>query len=562
MKKNASETHTLMLALVMALVIMVGWQYFVELPRKKLQLKALHQQTKVEQQIEQKKASIPLHSRDELLGESPRLRIASKTLEGTIALKGLRLDDLTLTQFRETISPDSARVKLFSPAYDADGYFAEFGWLAPTGATLTLPDKNSLWAADKQELTPTSPVTLTWRNPEGITFTTQLTLDEQYMFTVSQSATDASGKPVALQYYAYVNRVHDVKKQQIILVHEGPISVYDGILKYTNFKDIADGKSQTTDTASGGWVGMSDKYWLSAIIPPQQQFSSRVFSYVSEDGRERFQSDYSTSTPQAENKILFFAGAKDLDALDAYTERFHIPLFYRAVDFGKYFYFLSKPMYFLLEFFHSIVGNFGIAILLLTVVVKLIMYPMADKSYKSMAQMSIIRPKILELQERFKDDKLKLNQEMIELYKREKVNPASGCLPALIQIPVFIALYNVLYVTLALRQAPFYGWIHDLSVPDPSNVFTLFGLLHWAPPAILHVGAWPLMMAITMFIQQSQSPPPPDPTQAAMMKYLPLLFLFMFSSVASGLVIYWTWSNLLSILQQWHIKRRHGHIKR
>lgn len=563
MKKNTPDTRNLILALIISTLILGCWQYFVELPRKKIQAEAMREQHRIEQVAEIKKEESvgKMLPRADLIRESPRLLVSSDHLHGSVALKGLRFDDITLARYRETLDPKSPEVLLFSPAYDKSGYFGEFGWLAPAGSAIMVPDKDTLWTSDSDELTPGKPVKLTWRNPQGMEFTAVLELDKKYMFTLTQSVKDAGGNPVALQTYGYLNRVLDLKTQPLTLVHEGPLAVYDGILKSLPYSKISGGKKEVMTAQAGGWVGISDKYWFASILPQQKLFTSRIFSYISGDGRERFQIDYSATEPAKESKLHFFVGAKEMNELDAYALQYNIPLFDRAVDFGM-FYFLAKPIFQTLTFFHSLVGNFGIAILLLTIVVKLLMYPLADKSYKSMAQMSIIRPKMLEIQERYKDDKMKLNQEMIELYKREKVNPASGCLPILLQIPVFISLYNALYATIEMRHAPFYGWIRDLSDYDPTNIFTLFGLLQWSPPALLHVGIWPLLMAITMYIQQQQSPPPPDPTQAKILKYMPLMFLFMFSSVASGLVIYWTWSNVLSILQQWHIKRRYAHLKK
>lgn len=566
MKKDPSDLRNLVIALALSVIIMGCWQLFVEMPRKKVQFEALQAQQKIEQQAEIKKveaaASIPVLTREEWVSKSPRLRIASDHLHGSVALEGLRFDDLTLAHYRDTPAPNSPDVTLFSPAYDKNGYFSEIGWLPPAGTTITLPNKKSVWTADSDQIVPGKPVTFTWKNPEGATFTAVITLDAKYMFTIVQSAKDAEGKAIPLQTYAYINRLFDLTNHMSIgILHEGPIGVFDNKLKEVAYSELTGSKLQTVETKTGGWIGISDKYWFASLLPGDAQFTSRIFSYISEDGRERYQAEYSSVIPKAETTLRFFAGAKELNVLDAYAKEYNIPLFDRAVDFGM-FYWLTKPIFLTLTFFHSLVGNFGVAILLLTIVVKLLMYPLADKSYKAMAQMSIIRPKMLEIQERHKNDKQKLNQEMIELYKREKINPASGCLPVLIQIPVFFSLYKVLYVTLEMRHAPFFGWIHDLSMPDPTNIFTLFGMLQWSPPSLLHLGIWPILMAITMFVQMQQSPPPPDPTQAKIMKWLPVMMLFMFSSVASGLVIYWTWSNTLSILQQWHIKRRYAHLKK
>ena len=383
----------------------------------------------------------------------------------------------------------------------------------------------------------------------------KITLDDHYLFTLTQSVAGADGKPLSLQTYAYINRAYDTKKHLALgIIHEGPIGAFDNSLKETAYKKLTQEKEQTFE-AHDGWLGISDKYWLSVLIPPQNSFVAH-FSYYNSRGRDHYQTDY-MNAPSESTTLHLFAGAKELSLLDAYGETYHIPLLDRAVDFG-YFYWLAEPLFRLLAWFHTWVSNFGIAIMLLTVLVKLALYPLATKSFVAMNQMKALQPRMKEIQERYKDDKMEMNKAIMELYKREKVNPASGCLPIFIQIPVFISLYKVLYVNIEMRHAAFFGWIHDLSAPDPTNLFTLFGLLPWATPVWLHLGIWPILMCVTMIIQQRQSPPPADPTQAKMMKFLPFFFLFLFSNVAAGLVIYWTWSNTLSILQQWQIKRKFG----
>lgn len=559
-KKDASDSRNLLLALIISSIILGLWQYFIEMPRKKLQAEAMRTQQKIERTIEVKKeaAAATAKSRGELLAESERLPIRTDYLHGSLALKGLRLDDLTLARYKTTLDAKSPEVVLLSPAYDKDGYFTEIGWTATNDASITLPGKDTVWTPDGTELVAGKPLTLSWTNPQGITFKAVIALDEKYMFTVTQSAVDASGKVVPLQTYAYLNRVMDLDKNLVALVHEGPIAVHDNILKNYPYRNVkTDAQPELISTENSGWVGITDKYWFTSLIPEDRKFTSKIESYFSKDGHQRFHVEYTSSAAKNETVLRIFAGAKELNVLDAYAKQYNIALFDRSVDFGM-FYFLTKPIFHMLTFFYSIVGNFGVAILILTIIVKLVMYPLADKSYKSMAAMSALRPKMQDIQDRNKNDRQKLNQEMIELYKREKVNPASGCLPILLQIPVFISLYNALYVTIEMRHAPFYGWIKDLSVADPSNLFNLFGALEWTPPGILHLGIWPILMAITMYVQQQQSPPPTDPTQAKIIKYMPLFFLFLFSSVASGLVIYWTWSNVLSILQQAHIKRKYN----
>ncbi len=556
---SKSDTTNMIMALALSLLVLLWWEYSIEGPRRKVQEQAARRAHAEMVQREKQQAAAPatVKTRAQLLGESPRLRIVSDHLHGSVALKGLRFDDLTLARYHETLDPASPEAVLFSPAGTQDAYFATFGWpAAPVGVTpMRLPDAQTVWTADAPQLTPQQPVTLTWNNGEGVTFTVRIALDAKYMFTLTQSARDAAGKPVKWWSYASISRVYDMKKHMAInILHEGPIGVFNGTLKEATYKTLTEEKAQNFE-AQTGWLGMSDKYWLSAIIPPAE---ANDFHFVHDTATagDRFQADY-LSPPREETTVRFFAGAKELAVLDAYAAQHHIPLFDRAVDFGI-FYFLTKPIFLTLNYFYAHIGNFGIAILLLTVIVKLLMYPLANKSYRSMNQLKELQPKIKAIQERAKDDKTRLNQDMIALYKREGVNPAAGCLPMLIQIPVFFSLYKVLYVSIEMRHAPFFGWIHDLSAPDPTNLFTLFGLFPWNHPALLHLGAWPILMCVTMVIQQFQSPPPPDPVQAKIMKLLPFFFLFLFSGFAAGLVIYWTWSNTLSILQQWHIKRKYA----
>lgn len=557
-KQNNTDTQNLLVALFLSLLIFGYWQYFIELPRQQQEAlnRKLHEQS--EQLKQHDEISLVPKTREERLAQSPRITIKSDRLSGSIALKGLRLDDLTLVKYRETLDPDSPQVILLSPAQGADSYFAEIGWL-PDDKSVKTPTEDTLWTTDNSELTPQHPVTLTWNNGSGITFTAKIALDDKYMFTIDAGAKDAAGNPIALKNYAFINRVYDVKAHQTINIsHEGPLGVFDGIYDEMTYKTLTEKKEESHE-ASSGWFGIADKYWLMAFIPPHENFSSK-YSYYESNGRIHFQTEY-VGPVQGSTELRLFAGAKEMAVLDEYESQYQITRFDHAVDLGK-FDFLTKPILMMLNYFYTLTGNFGIAILILTVLVKLLMYPLASKQFRSMNQMKKLQPKINELRERHGEDKLRFNQEMMELYKREKVNPASGCLPMFIQIPVFFSLYKVLYVTLEMRHAPFFGWVHDLSAPDPSNLFTLFGLIHWSPPPVMHLGIWPIIMSITMLIQQNQSPPPPDPAQAKMMKFLPVLFLFLFSNFAAGLVIYWCWSNTLSILQQWYIKYRHGDNKK
>lgn len=555
--------QNLILAFVLSMAIMLYWQYFIEKPKQAQEVAAAQHQQQTAKQVEEE-PELKL-TREQLLAEFPRVQIHSADLHGSIDLKGLRFDDLTLAKYHEELDPHSDEVVLFSPSKGPDTYFAELGWLSDD-KTIVLPASDTLWTSDSNELTPVHPVTLTWNNGQGITFSVNISLDTRYLFTIKASAKDATGKPVNLQHYALINRVYDVKSHRAMgILHEGPLGVFNGILQEASYKklseapynDVTKQREMVYPAESGGWLGITDKYWLAALIPSNEAFSA-TYAYYDLKDRDHFETYMKSNKSSPDFELHLFAGAKEMALLDNYSAAYNIPLFDHAVDLGL-FDFLTKPILKLLTYFYKLTGNFGIAILLLTVLVKLLMFPMASKSFRSMNQMKKLQPKIAEIRERFKDDRLKINQETMELYKREKVNPASGCLPMFIQVPVFFSLYKVLYVTIEMRQAPFFGWIHDLSAPDPTNIFTLFGLIHWDPPSLMHLGIWPIIMCITMVIQQHQSPPPADPTQAKMMKFLPLFFLFLFSSFAAGLVIYWSWSNTLTILQQWYIKKKYEH---
>ena len=506
-------------------------------------------------------------SRTDALAESPRIAISTPSLHGSIALKGGRLDDLTLVKYRETVDPTSPDVTLFSPVGGPDAYYVEWGWLAKEG-NVNLPNKDTLWQASDDPLTPDTPLTLTWDNGEGLVFSRTISIGDNYMFTVTQSVANNTNQQLSLFPYALINRYGTPETLGFYILHEGLIGVFDDTLTEVDYDDVQDADDGTINYAStGGWIGITDKYWLAALIPEQPlPFSGRFVHNLRADGLDTYQADYLRSEiavpagGSVEVTDHLFAGAKVVTLLDSYAETLNIPLFDRAVDFG-WFYFMTKPIFFVLLFFKEQIGNFGLAILLLTVVIKLLFFPLANKSYKAMSKMRKLAPEMKILRERYKDDKSKMQQELMGMYKKEKVNPASGCLPIVIQIPVFFALYKVLFVTIEMRHAPFYGWINDLSARDPTSILNLFGLLPFSPdyaPAILSIAAWPLIMASTMWLQQRISPQPPDPTQAKIFMFMPLFFLFIFNNFPAGLVIYWTWNNLLSVTQQWFIMKRMG----
>ena len=512
----------------------------------------------------------PVHAaetRDAALAEQPRVKIDTPRLHGSIDLLGARLDDLTLANYHETVDPKSPEVVLLSPPGTQDPYLAEFGWVA-VGPDAKVPGPQTRWTETGGQLTPTNPVTLTWDNGQGLLFTRTISVDPNYMFTVRDAVRNNGTDPVKLLPYGLISRTGTPHVAGYYILHEGLIGYLGGSLQEVKYSSLNPG-TPIDYTSNGGWLGFTDKYWLTSLIPPQSEAVKARFTHTVDAGVDRYQTDYLgpevTAAPDgtAESSARFFAGAKEVNLLDAYKDS-GIPLFDRAIDFG-WFYFLTKPIFLILQFFYEILGNFGLAILLLTLCVKLLFFPLANKSYNAMSKMKLLQPEIQKLRERFPDDKARQQQEMMALYKRVGANPLAGCLPIVIQIPVFFALYKVLFVTIEMRHAPFFGWIHDLSAPDPTSFANLFGLLPFTPPvnlpivgSILMIGAWPLVMGLTMFLQQKLNPQPVDPVQARMFMLLPIVFTFMLSGFPAGLVIYWAWNNLLSIGQQWAIMRRAG----
>ncbi|MGB0671201.1 MAG: membrane protein insertase YidC, partial [Rhodospirillales bacterium] len=489
-----------------------------------------------------------------LMAAGGRVKISTPRLHGSFNLRGLRLDDLTLANYRETQDADSAEIVLLTPQTGTAGYFAEFGWVGGSGQSVKLPDAEAIWSADREELTPDAPVTLTWDNGEGLTFHKKISVDGNYLFTVERSVENSTGAPVTLYPYGLVSRHGTPHTTGFYILHEGPLGVFDGTLAEVDYDDLSD-DGPVEKKSTGGWIGITDKYWLTALVPDQKEAVTSRFTHRKDGTLDKYQTDYLGAplvVPAGGSTQVtgyLFAGAKELDALEGYQESLGIKNFDLAIDFG-WFYFLTKPLFHALIWLNSHLGNYGVAILVLTVIVKLAFFPLANKSYRSMSKMRALQPKMEKLRERFGDDKQRLNQEMMQLYKKEKVNPASGCLPIIVQIPVFFALYKVLFVCIEMRHAPFFGWIHDLSAPDPTSVFNLFGLIDWMPPDVLMIGVWPLIMGATMFLQQKLNPQPADPIQAKIFLFLPVMFTFMLARFPAGLVIYWAWNNALSIAQQ------------
>jgi YidC/Oxa1 family membrane protein insertase len=510
--------------------------------------------------------SAPTLTREEALAQSPRIAIDTPSLKGSIALKGGRIDDLTLKDYRETVDPTSPQVVLLSPAGGPHAYYAESGYKpAADSEDLALPGADTLWtAASQAPLTPNSPVTLTYDNGKGLQFTRTISVDDKYMFAVDDKVKNSGSVPAALYRYALVRRHEMPHVRGYYILHEGLIGVVDDGLEEIKYKNALKETQPAQFKSQSGWLGITDKYWAAAVIPEQGKALLATFTGKEINGQDVFQTDYIMTSPltiapgqsgEAQGRV--FAGAKEVNVVAGYADTYNIPRFDRLIDWG-WFYFLTKPMFAALDYFYKLVGNFGIAILIVTVLIKLILFPLANKSYVAMSKMKKLAPEMQRIKERYADDRMRQQQAMMELYKKEKVNPASGCLPILVQIPVFFALYKVLFITIEMRHAPFFGWIKDLSAPDPTNVFNLFGLIPWDPPTFLAIGIWPIIMGITMWVQMKLNPAPPDPVQQKLFSWMPVFFTFLLASFPAGLVIYWAWNNFLSVVQQSVIMTRQG----
>ncbi|GGF08861.1 membrane protein insertase YidC [Aliidongia dinghuensis] len=566
------EQRNLVVFIVVAIAILLGSQYLLPHPQRPVQTTqqaaqnsaanvspAAPSESAGNQLPSAAAAAAATETREQVLHEATRVAIDTPRMTGSINLKGARFDDLTLKDYRETIDPKSPAIVLLSPSGAPNAYRATEGWVAKDPA-VKLPTDDTVWQSSGGTLTPKTPVTLTWDNGAGLTFKRTISVDENFLFTVKDTVANAGSTPVTLYPFGSVARTGEPEVSSTWVSYEGPIGGYTSGSEEVGYKDVAAGKAQPKETV-GGWLGFSDKYWLTAVAPDQKMAITARFSHSGSGEAQTFQADYLGAevsvAPGAsiDNTGVLFAGAKEVKLLDAYTKSAGLPNFDRAVDFG-WFYFLTKPIFYLLDWLYAQVGNFGIAILMLTVVIKTLFFPLANKAFKSMDKMKQLQPEMAKLKEQCGDDKVKLQQETMALYKRMGVNPVAGCLPMLLQIPVFFSLYKVLYVTIEMRHAPFFGWIQDLSAPDPTTLFNLFGLIPWTPPQFLMIGAWPAIYCLTMLLQQRMQPTPPDPTQARMMQLMPFIFTFMLGKFPAGLMIYYSWNNILTVGQQLLIRRR------
>ncbi|MBU1174196.1 MAG: membrane protein insertase YidC [Alphaproteobacteria bacterium] len=587
------DNRNIIIAAVLAMAILFGWQYLVAGP----QMEQAQRQAElaVQQQAEQadgaalatpdatatgEAGTMPagagpasaFESRADAVAASARVMIDTPALAGSINLTGGRIDDLSLKDFHETVDPGSPIITLLSPAGAPQPYFAEQGWVAPADTAIKVPTTATQWslAEGSETLTVDSPVTLVYDNGDGLTFRRTFAVDAKYLFTITQAVENKSGDTIALYPYARVSRLGKPAVQNFFIQHEGPVGVL-GANNYISRKyDDLKNEQQVRLDNTTGWLGITDKYWATTVIAEPGSEMNALFSWRSTQGFDEYQTSFVSSAPvvvadgaTGSSKSYVFAGAKVEEVISGYDTQHGFDRLDLLIDWG-WFHFLTYPLFWLLRWLYGILGNFGLAIMAVTVLVKLVFFPLANRSYASMARMRVVQPQLKLIQEQYKDDKAAQQKAMMELYAKEKINPIAGCWPVLIQIPVFFSLYTVIFISLEMRHAEFYGWIRDLAAPDPTNIFTLFGLIPYDPTAIpligsfLHLGFWPLVMGITMWVQMKLNPPPPDPSQAMIFNLMPILFTFMLGSFPAGLVIYWAWNNFLSLLQQWVIMKRNG----
>ena len=584
------NNRNFILAIALSLAVLIGWQFLYMGPAQKARQQAIEaarnaQQTQPAQTEAQapggqpsspspavQTASAPAAaflSREAAIAASPRVKIDSPALLGSINLKGGRIDDLVLRDYTVSVDPNSPNVDLLSPSGSPHPYFAFTGWLTNEPG-VPVPTESTLWEQDgKGPLTAISPVELRWDNGAGLIFHRKISVDSHYMFTISDEIENKSGKPVTVWPWGQVARL--TEPQGLLgysALHEGLIGVlgstglkeltYANALK--NFDPATNGAKELIAADKGGWLGFTDQYWAAVLIPDQSKaYEASLFGNEKKQFYTNMRQHPITVQPGQREGVSnrLFAGAKVVGLLEQYTKDYGIDRLNKLVDWG-WFSFITEPMFHLMNWFYQLVGNFGIAILLTTVLVKLLFFPLANKSFELMSKMKKLQPELKKIQERFKDDKQRQQQAMMALYKKEKVNPMAGCLPILIQIPVFFSLYKVLLVSIEMRHAPFFGWIKDLSAPDPTTVFNLFGLIPWTPPQYLMLGALPLLMGISMWVQMRLNPAPPDPMQQKIFAWMPVIFTFMLAHFPAGLVLYWTWNNILSFGQQALIMKRQG----
>jgi YidC/Oxa1 family membrane protein insertase len=493
-------------------------------------------------------------SRTDAINEGNRILFENDSIKGSISLTGSSIDDLTFKKYTKTLNGKD-NIVLLNPKKVQNGYFVETGWVT-ANKNIEIPNSKTIWKIEgNNKLTPNSPVKLVWTNNDGIKFEKKISIDNQYLFTINQTIINNSDKTYNFYTYGQIIRNEAPEVTNFYILHEGLLGVFDDQLIEEDYDDIEEKKYSVN--AEAGWLGITDKYWITSLIPEEEKKFRAEFDY-----KNKFKANFiETNATEVganetkSNNIKIIIAAKEVDIIDGYAERLNINKYDLAIDWG-WFYFIVKPLFFVTDYFFKLTGNFGISIILITFCIRLIFFPLANYSFRSMAKMKVLQPEMARLKELHKEDKMKLQQEMMALYKKEKVNPVSGCLPIFIQIPFFFAIYKMLFVTIEMRHQPFFGWIKDLSERDPTSIFNLFGLIPWDPPSFLLIGAWPVLMGVTMFLQQKLNPAPPDPVQAKIFMFFPLFLTVILAPFPSGLVIYWTINNVLTMAQQYVIMKR------
>ena len=558
------DSKNVLMAVILSTVIIVGWQVLVVDPELK---KTKTEVTKIEQTTSANngKPSAPsinnklpapqkLISRTDAVSSEQRVRLENEKLTGSISLNGALIDDVVLKTYKETLDKNSKQVVILNPKKMNTGYYLESGWASANN--LKVPDNNSVWTLVKNKsLTPQTPIELEWDNKNGLIFNKKIEIDNQYLFKITESIKNNSKNKVDLFHYSQITRKEKPSVQDFYILHEGLVGVIDESLQEQKYDDIKEKNEKYQGTE--GWVGITDKYWLTAIVPQKKEAFNAEFTF-----NDSYKANYILTNPTSiepgktnSRSAQLFIGAKEVNVIDGYTKTADIKKFDLAIDWG-WFYFFTKPLFFIIDYLYKFCGNFGIAIVLLTAGIRLLFFPLANYSFASMAKMKALQPEMVRLKDLHKDDKQKIQLEMMALYRKEKINPVSGCLPMLIQIPFFFAIYKMLFVTLEMRHAPFFGWIQDLSAPDPTSLFNLFGLIPWSPPSFLIIGVWPILMGLSMWVQQKLNPAPTDPIQAKIFAFFPLFLTVMLASFPSGLVVYWTVNNVLTMAQQYIIIRK------
>ncbi len=553
------DLRNVVFAIALSFAVLFGWSVIFESPQIQEQSEKINkdndQKLNDAPSVNLENPDIKKISREDSIKSSKRLEFENDNIKGSIALKGGLIDDITFKKYNETID-NNQKVTYLNPLETDDGYFVETGWAASNLKKISVPNTSTVWRSiGNKKLTKENPIILEWDNNSGLIFRKKIEMDDKFLFKITQEILNKSNDKVELYPYAQITRNQDPNVTDFYILHEGFIGVFDEDLEEESYGDIEDRKKEFN--ANNGWLGITDKYWMTALVPERNQSFKGEFLF-----RNGYKANYIQNNPKvilpsssgySETKI--FIAAKEVKVIDGYAESEDINKFDLAVDWG-WFYFFTKPLFFIMNYLFELTKNFGIAILLVTAAVRILFFPLANYSFRSMAKMKILQPELLRLKELHKDDKVKLQQEMMALYKREKVNPLSGCLPILIQIPFFFAIYKMLFISLEMRHQPFFGWIKDLSAQDPTSIFNLFGLIPWDPPSFLVIGAWPILMGATMYLQQKLNPTPPDPIQAKIFMFFPLFLTIILAPFPSGLVVYWTVNNILTIAQQWVIMKR------